>query len=209
MKIDKEKETSETWNKIAGLYQEKFMDLDLYNLTYDYFCNAIPNQNTSILDIGCGPGNITKYLLSKNPGYKITGIDYAPNMVELAKQNNPKADFQVLDSRNISSLKQKFDGIICGFCIPYLTASETQQFILDCADLLSQNGMLYLSFVEGNPEDSGFKTGSNGNRVYFNYYDLNSLKSNLSENKFNTLKIFKVDYTPSEIHTVIIAQKQS
>lgn len=28
-------ETFETWNKIAGLYEEKFMDLDLYNQSYD------------------------------------------------------------------------------------------------------------------------------------------------------------------------------
>lgn len=207
MKSDKEKETSETWNNIAKLYQEKFMDLDLYNTTYDYFCAIISNENASVLDIGCGPGNITKYLLSKNPSYKITGIDYAPNMIELAKQNNPKAKFQVLNSKNISSLKQKFDGIICGFCIPYLTPSETQQFISDCSDLLNEKGVLYLSFVEGNSENSEFKTGSNGNRVYFHYYNSDFLESNLSKNNFKILKSFKVDYTSSEIHTIITAQK--
>jgi len=207
MESDKEKETSETWNNIAKLYQEKFMDLDLYNTTYDYFCAIISNENASVLDIGCGPGNITKYLLSKNPSYKITGIDYAPNMIELAKQNNPKAKFQVLNSKNISSLKQKFDGIICGFCIPYLTPSETQQFISDCSDLLNEKGVLYLSFVEGNSENSEFKTGSNGNRVYFHYYNSDFLESNLSKNNFKILKSFKVDYTSSEIHTIITAQK--
>ncbi len=207
MESDKEKETSETWNNIAKLYQEKFMDLDLYNTTYDYFCAVISNENASVLDIGCGPGNITKYLLSKNPSYKITGIDYAPNMIELAKQNNPKAKFQVLNSKKISSLKQKFDGIICGFCIPYLTPSETQQFISDCSDLLNEKGVLYLSFVEGNSENSEFKTGSNGNRVYFHYYNSDFLESNLSKNNFKILKSFKVDYTSSEIHTIITAQK--
>ena len=28
-------ETFETWNKVAALYQDKFMDLDLYNDTYE------------------------------------------------------------------------------------------------------------------------------------------------------------------------------
>lgn len=29
------KETFEIWNKVASLYQEKFMNLDLYNDSYD------------------------------------------------------------------------------------------------------------------------------------------------------------------------------
>ena len=207
MKSDKEKETLETWDKIANIYQDKFMEMNLYNTTYNYFSVFISKENAQVLDIGCGPGNITKYLLSKNTNYKIVGIDYAPNMIELAKKNNPRAEFQVLDTRNIIDLNQKFDGIICGFCIPYLTSSETRQLILDSYNLLNQNGVLYISFVEGNPEDSTFKTGSNGRRVYFNYYNLEDLKSDLSKNNFQLLETFKVDYTESEVHTIVVAQK--
>ena len=86
--MDKYKETFETWNKIALLYQEKFMDLDLYNDTYDFICNSILKVNSKILEIGCGPGNITKYLLCKRPDFDILGIDIADKMVELAKINN-------------------------------------------------------------------------------------------------------------------------
>ena len=63
--MDKYRETFETWNKVAQLYEDKFMDLDLYNDTYDQFCELLLKKNASILEIGCGPGNITKYLLSK------------------------------------------------------------------------------------------------------------------------------------------------
>lgn len=33
--MDKYKETFETWNNVASMYHDKFMDLDLYNDTYD------------------------------------------------------------------------------------------------------------------------------------------------------------------------------
>ena len=56
--MDKYKETFKTWNKVASLYEDKFMDLDLYNNTYDYFCELV-KDNAKILEIGCGPGNIT------------------------------------------------------------------------------------------------------------------------------------------------------
>ena len=47
----------------AKLYQEKFMDLALYNDSYGYFCSALDKPQAKILEIGCGPGNITMYLI--------------------------------------------------------------------------------------------------------------------------------------------------
>ena len=44
------------------------------------------NPNSKIWEIGCGPGNITKYILSKLPDLNIFGIDIAPNRIELAKK---------------------------------------------------------------------------------------------------------------------------
>ena len=58
--MDRYKETFETWNKMASLYQERFMDLDLYNETYDFICNAVVKEKAKILEIGCGPGNISR-----------------------------------------------------------------------------------------------------------------------------------------------------
>ena len=53
--MDRYQETFNTWNKVAKLYQDKFMDLDLYDDTYDTFCEAVNIENATILEIGCGP----------------------------------------------------------------------------------------------------------------------------------------------------------
>lgn len=208
--MDQYKETFNTWNKIAELYQDKFMNLDLYNDSYDFFCDAIVKPNAKLLEIGCGPGNISKYLLNKNAGFNILGIDIAPNMVELAKKNNPAADFVVMDTREINTLTTKFDGIIAGFCLPYLSETECEDLILNSYGLLNDNGVIYLSFVEGNHEESGFKVGNAG-RVYFYYHNLYALKEQLIKAKFQEIETFKVAYkrseTESEIHTIIIAKK--
>jgi SAM-dependent methyltransferase len=210
--MDPYKETFETWNKVASLYQEKFMGLDLYNDTYDLICNAVIKNKATILEIGCGPGNITKYLLSKRPDFNIFGIDIAPNMIELAKINNPKANFAVMDSRNISEIETKYDAIVCGFCLPYLSETDSQKLIFEANYLLNDSGFLYLSFVEGDPNKSGFQAGSTGDRSYFYYHNLDQLKTQLLENSFEDLKIFKVEYKKSEkeqdIHTIITAKKK-
>jgi len=70
---------------VASSYEDKFMDFDLYNDTYDFFTEQITTNNPKILEIGCGPGNITKYVLGKRPDLKLTAIDIAPNMIKLAK----------------------------------------------------------------------------------------------------------------------------
>ena len=206
-------ETFETWNKVALLYQEKFMDLDLYNETYDFICSSLNKPNSKILEIGCGPGNITKYILSKRPDLDIFGIDIAPNMIDLAKINNPNANFAIMDSREISKIETKYDGIICGFCLPYLSQTDAENLIFDAKNLLVNNGLIYISFVEGDPNKSDFQIGSSGDRSYFYYHTLDKLKTQLLDNSFEYLKTFTVEYVKSEteidIHTILTAKKKT
>jgi 2-polyprenyl-3-methyl-5-hydroxy-6-metoxy-1,4-benzoquinol methylase len=210
--MDRYKETFETWNKLASLYQDRFMELDLYNDTYDSICKLISKENAKVLEIGCGPGNITKYLLSKRPDFDVYGIDIAPNMIELAKKNNPSASFAIMDCRHIDQIHSKFDGIVCGFCLPYLSQTDSQKFIKDCYNLLNENGLIYISFVEGDPDNSGFQVSSNGERSFFYFHTLDGLMATLSDNMFDELSIFKVEYKKSgderEIHTILTAKRK-
>lgn len=209
--MDRYKETFETWNKLASLYQDKFMDLDLYNSTYDLICDSIAIQNAKILDVGCGPGNISKYLLSKRPDFDVLGIDAASNMIELAKINNPTARFIQFDTRNLDELNDKFDGIVCGFVLPYISHIDSLKFIRDCYTLLNEGGLLYISFAEGQAEKSDFKFGITGDRSFFYYYSLNELVKLLLKFKFEHPRIDEVMFEKSETefekHTILTTKK--
>lgn len=210
---DRYKETFETWNKVASLYQDKFMYLNLYNESYDSLCSLLSVQNAKILELGCGPGNITRYLFAKRPDFHIQGIDISPNMIQLAKANNPTASFQVMDIRKIDQIESKFDGIVCGFCLPYLSEKDCQKLILDSYFLLNNDGLLYISFVEDSKANSGFKSASSGDRTYFYYHGVENLKLLLSQNSFDLVRILKVNYEKAdkekEIHSIVIAKKKS
>lgn len=206
--MNKYKITFETWNKIAVLYQERFMDLNLYNETYDFFCDLL-TDNQKVFEIGCGPGNITRYLLSKKPNLKITGSDIAPKMIELAQANNPSADFKIIDARKLDQLDEKFDAIMCGFCLPYLSESDSLKLIKDTSQILNKNGILYISFVQGDSSKSGYISGSSGDHTYFYYHNLEALTSNLRENNFEIIKSFEISYPKVddiELHTILIAK---
>ncbi len=206
------KYTSETWNKVASLYEDRFMNLNLYDETYDFICRSIVKKHAGILDIGCGPGNIARYLLKQRPDFCLYGIDAAPNMIKLAEKNNPSAMFNVMDARQICRLDIKFDGIVCGFCLPYLSFAECRKLISDIYGLLNRNGIFYLSFVNGDPDSSGPVTGSSGDSMYFYYHRTEDLKIILAENGFKQPKEFQVNFqkseTVSETHTILITRKK-
>ena len=52
----------------------------------------------NIIDIGCGPGNSTQILAQRWPTSKITGVDNSLAMIERAKLDFPKQEWQLLDA---------------------------------------------------------------------------------------------------------------
>lgn len=193
---DRIKETIETYNVSAKAYQDKFMEMNLYDDTYDTFCHLIHKSGASILEIGTGPGNVIKYILGKCPDFKVFGIDLSPNMIELAKQNNPQAEFSVMDCRDIRMLDAKFDGILCAFCLPYLSKEESIKLISDASLLLEPDGVLYISTMEGDYNKSGYETTSfsGGNRVFVYYHQADLIATCLMELGFEILDLRRKQY---------------
>lgn len=204
--------TIQTWNQLALQYQDKFMDVHLYDDSYDLFGGAIDKKDASILEIGCGPGNITKYLLGKHPDYKILVTDVAPSMVELAEINNPFAEFQILDARDISRISKKFDAVICGFCMPYLSKEESIQLIKDSQNLLNDKGIFYFSIIENEYEKSGYQTSSDGQHTMFVYYhQADYLQEVLKACNFEIVHLLRIKYIkPNDVfdtHLIFILRK--
>ena len=83
----------------------------------------------------------------------------------------------------------------------------------NCYDKLNENGLLYLSFVEGNPDNSGFISGSSGDRTYFYYYSTDEIRKSLIAHHFFVIDEYKIQYTKMdntrEEHSIILARKNS
>src|SRR6218665_3731437 len=192
--MDKYEQTASTWNKVAKLYEEKFMHLDVYNDTYDLFCRLMDTPDAAVLELGCGPGNICHYMLQQQPQWKWLGTDFAPAMIELARGHNPTARFEVMDARAIGQTGEQFNGIIGGFCLPFLSQEDCSRFFEDCGQLLYSNGILYTSFVAGNYEESGYKTSSTGDKTYFHYHPIDMVKEQLAKAGFVIEQTLTVDF---------------
>ncbi|WP_133406370.1 class I SAM-dependent methyltransferase [Parashewanella tropica] len=187
--MDKYQTSVATFNKLAKQYQDKYMDFEHYFDTYDAICDLVTTPNAKILDIGCGPANISSYLLKKRPDYQIHGTDLSSAMIELATGNVENGSFEVLDSREISKIDQKFDAIICGFNAPYLDEEDVAKLISDISGLLNPNGILYFSTMEGSSFDNGYQTSSTGDQVYIHYHSYPFCFAQLQSNGLELIEV--------------------
>ncbi len=205
-------ENHKTWDSLAQAYEEKFMNLTIYDHSYDQFCDLLPNtKEVAILETGCGPGNITRYIQNRSKFIHITATDISEKMIARAKEHVPEADFKVMDCRNISSLGKQFHGIVSGFCIPYLTLEDTQVYLNTCSDILHTNGILYLSFVPSEKDQHVIQRNSYGSKVHFQFFMINTIIYMLNKANFEVISAIPVSYNrsedSSETHMVMLAKK--
>jgi len=208
--MDKTKQAVAIFDKLADRYQEKFMDVSLYQVALNVFCENLTVPNAQILDTACGPGNVTKYLLTKQPSLHVLGTDLSPAMLALAKINNPTAEFQILDSRKLMDLRKNFDGIICSFCLPYLSKNEAICFIADSAQHLNTNGLLYISTMEDDNRKSGIEKSSSGDEMFMNYHEAEYLLKALTDKGFKVLHQQRQSYSYNQKEVtdlLLVAQK--
>jgi SAM-dependent methyltransferase len=202
---------ADIFNKHALLYQSRFMDVSLYADTFDRFCSHLAN-GAKVLELGCGPGNITRHLLHLRPDLRILATDIAPKMLELARVNSPGAEFLLLDCRNLGSITETYDGILCGFCLPYISEDESTSLIRSCATALSPKGILYLSCMEENDHyRSGIKTNSAGEQLRMFYHSARFLTDTLRDAGFRDVelsrKITQAGDEPANTDLVLMAHK--
>ncbi len=190
--MDHSQHASSIFNKYAESYEERFMDVSMYSTSLDFLLNEVNDRNITVLDVACGPGNISKYLLDRNSNLEITGIDLSENMISIAQKNIPSGSFTICDARDILSLNKKFDLVISGFCFPYLTKEEVIQFIADARKLILPGGLLYLSTMERPYSESGIQKGSKGDEIMMHFHEEGYLSEALVVNNFTVLKIDRV-----------------
>jgi len=160
------------FDEFADQYAKRYENLEDYTDSIDAFCHLIRTDKPKILELGCGPGNVTKLLKIRFAESQITAIDLAPNMIAIARKHLPDVDFKLMDVRDILSLPEQFDAVMCSFCLPFLSTKDAQKLISDCAELLHQGGVIYICTMEGNESDAGFEaTSFSGEaKIYFNYH---------------------------------------
>lgn len=84
-------------------------------------CGAKPEM--TVLDLCCGPGGVTRGLVEA--GVRVTGLDFSPAMLRLARAAVPEAEFLEGDAMALPFADASFDAVTIGFGIPHLPDPPT------------------------------------------------------------------------------------
>ena len=96
---------------------------------------------SSVLDVGCGPGNSSVVIKNIFPNADILGIDFSADMIERAKKDYVDITFEQWDADVFTEeTSKKFDLIFSNACLQWLP----NQFktIINLYKLLNDNGIM-------------------------------------------------------------------
>ena len=108
----------------------------------DRFCALLP-PGVSVLDAGCGTGDpIASHLIAH--GFRVTGVDFASAMLDIARARHPEARWVEADLRDFG-LGATFDGIIAWHSFFHLTPEEQERALARLSAHLGANGVMMLT----------------------------------------------------------------
>ena len=172
-----------TYNRIAGDWSKDHRGDTWWVEGTDTFVSFL-KSGASVLDVGCGDGVKSKYLLDK--GLKVVGIDFSEKMVEIARREVPGATFQVADIKNLSGLKEDFDGILAQAVLLHIPKSEAGAVVKELRDRLVNGGYLYIAVKqkrEGGREEEVLKEDDYGYEYerFFSYFTLPEIQKYVAD----------------------------
>ncbi|XP_076335112.1 juvenile hormone acid O-methyltransferase-like [Tachypleus tridentatus] len=120
-------------------------NLEWTNSKLSYYVSKMSGSNwDTVLDFGCGPGDVTKNILLKHcPNFtKIIAIDVQPTFVEFAKKTfgHERIDYLVLDitEKTPAQWREMFDKVFAFFSLHYV--GDFKKFLNILHDVLKPGG---------------------------------------------------------------------
>lgn len=148
----------DSWSQTYDSVENKTRDLEASALR-----EMISGENLEILEIGCGTGKNTGFLLTK--AKRLTGADFSAEMLEQAKRKITagNVDFRRMDLREKWAFADdSFDLITCSLALEHI---ENIEFVFgEASRVLRRGGKFYFGelhpFKQYRGSKARFETGS-------------------------------------------------
>jgi len=185
------KKLKDTYNKIAKDYTKDHAEDTWDDDFIEYFSQELP-RGAKVLDLGCGPGTDSVKLAKKNKDFKIYGLDLSDELLKIASEQLPKANFLQGDMLQKFPYEDNFfDGVFAKASLVHIPKTEIGKVLEEMIRVAKKNGILHIAVKRGEGEqevrenDYGYKY-----ERFFSYWQSEEIKEVF--NKYN-LTLFKYD----------------
>jgi SAM-dependent methyltransferase len=122
---------------------------------YDFIQDHKPGR---AIDIGCGTG--TNVITLVNAGWNVTGVDFAPRAIRLAKQKASRAgvqaEFLVKDAAHLEEIQGPFDLALDLGCFHGIVQNRRGKYLEGLDRILAPGGYwLMYGFLKSDPDQTG------------------------------------------------------
>src|SRR5438094_8873517 len=150
---EEKSEIEASYDRVVKRYVDEFFD-ELQRKPFDrelldQFAETVRGQD-KICEIGCGPGQIARYLQDR--GVSMCGVDLSQAMVKCASRLNPEIPFQRGDMRALEIPDASLAGIVCFYAIIHLKREDVPRALSEMHRVLKPGGRLLMSFHGGEGE---------------------------------------------------------
>lgn len=172
---------NEFWNNIHISCERREIKYDNW---LDLFQEIIKNCQTPIIDLGCGIGNDTLYLIEK--GKEVIPCDYSNSAIKNIKNNFPEIEkAECFDMTKGLPFKENFtDLVICDLSLHYFTEKTTFKVLNEIKRVLKPDGVLI--FRVNSTKDVNYGAGKGkeiephlyktAEGIYKRFFDLKDLE---------------------------------
>lgn len=119
-----------------------------------------------VADLGCGHGKVTSFL--HGLGVDVFGIDLSPEMIALARKENPGLRFDVGSMTSLSLPSASVSGIVASYSIIHVPDSALPSLFDGFARVLAPGGEVLVVFFTG--DEQRRRTEAFGHEVSLDYH---------------------------------------
>lgn len=185
-----ENTTALTYNAIASDYAERYDKNDADQPYIDRLLDQLP-ENGSVLDIGCGNGNYTKYIEDK--GFRYEGIDISEEMLNIAKKNNPHSTFKNMDMQKLDYEDATFDGILSVYSLIHIPSAEIVETVKGFNRVLTSGGRMLLIVQKGEGEQMVDEPLQEKDKLFVNFFPKMQLQRYIQDAGFQVTYVDERD----------------
>jgi SAM-dependent methyltransferase len=136
----------DTYDTVAETYAEQFAD-ELAGKPFDLqlLGSLVPRVDGLVADIGCGPGQIGRFLFDR--GVDVVGVDLSAGMLQVARAGNPGIRYERADVRALPFPDDALGAAVAFYSLIHL--DDLAPALTELHRVIRSGGVLCIALHEG------------------------------------------------------------